>query len=265
MPLKSAVLCDLDGVVWLTHQPIAGSVDAIRRIRDAGHRVLFVTNNSYATADDQARILEEIGIPAMGDVVTASQAAGTLLRAGDRVLTCGGPGVTQAIEQSGATIVGRSDDPKFDMTAPVDAVVVAFHRTFDFAGLTRLSAKIRDGARFIATNDDATYPTQDGVIPGGGSIVAAVAAASGVQPLVAGKPNEPMAAMVRHVLNITDLSNAWMVGDRASTDGEFARTVGCRFAHVQTGVGNTESELSHAAFTGANLAAFADYLIGLND
>ena len=262
MPLKSAVLCDLDGVVWLTHQPIPGSVDAIARIREAGHRVLFVTNNSYATADDQARILEEIGIPALGDVVTASQAAGSLLASGDRVLTCGGPGVTQAIQESGAVIVGRSDDPNFDMATPVDAVVVAFHRTFDFAGLTRLSAKIRDGARFIATNDDATYPTPDGVIPGGGSIVAAVAAASGVQPRVAGKPNEPMAAMVRRVLGISDLSSAWMVGDRASTDGEFARTVGCRFAHVQSGVGNSESELAHAAFAGLDLAEFADYLIG---
>ena len=262
MPLNPSVLCDLDGVVWLMHQPIKGSVDAIERIREAGHRVLFVTNNSYATADDQARILEEIGIPALGDVVTASQAAGTLLRSGDRVLTCGGPGVTQAIEESGAIIVGRSDDSNFDMATPVDAVVVAFHRTFDFAGLTRLSAKIRDGARFIATNDDATYPTPDGVIPGGGSIVAAVAAASGVQPVVAGKPNEPMAAMVRRVLGVTDLSNAWMVGDRASTDGEFARTVGCRFAHVQSGVGNSESELAHAAFTGVNLAAFADFLNG---
>lgn len=262
MPLKPAVLCDLDGVVWLTHQPIPGSVDAIARIREAGHRVLFVTNHSYATAEDQARILEEIGIRALGDVVTASQAAGSLLASGDRVLTCGGPGVTQAIQESGAVIVGRSDDPNFDMATPVDAVVVAFHRTFDFAGLTRLSAKIRDGARFIATNDDATYPTPDGVIPGGGSIVAAVAAASGVQPRVAGKPNEPMAAMVRRVLGISDLSSAWMVGDRASTDGEFARTVGCRFAHVQSGVGNSESELSHAAFAGADLAAFADYLIG---
>lgn len=264
MPLKPAVLCDLDGVVWLTHQPIPGSVDAIARIREAGHRVLFVTNNSYATAEDQARILEEIGIRALGDVVTASQAAGSLLASGDRVLTCGGPGVTRAIQESGALIVGRSDDPNFDMATPVDAVVVAFHRTFDFAGLTRLSAKIRDGARFIATNDDATYPTPDGVIPGGGSIVAAVAAASGVQPRVAGKPNEPMAAMVRRVLGISDLSSAWMVGDRASTDGEFARTIGCKFAHVQSGVGNTESELAHAAFAGLDLAAFADYLIGQN-
>ena len=109
MPLKPAVLCDLDGVVWLTHQPIAGSVDAIRRIREAGHRVLFVTNNSYATADEQASVLEGIGIAAFGSVVTASQSAGKLLRKGDRVLTCGGPGVTQAIEQAGAVIVGRSD------------------------------------------------------------------------------------------------------------------------------------------------------------
>jgi ribonucleotide monophosphatase NagD (HAD superfamily) len=71
-----------------------------------------------------------------------------------------------------------------------------------------------------------------------------------------------MAAMVRRVLDISDLSSAWMVGDRASTDGEFARTVGCRFAHVQSGVGNSENELAHAAFAGVNLAAFADFLIG---
>ena len=71
-----------------------------------------------------------------------------------------------------------------------------------------------------------------------------------------------MAAMVKCVLGVTDLSNAWIVGDRASTDGEFARTVGCRFAHVQSGVGNSEGELAHAAFIGVNLAAFADFLIG---
>ena len=265
MPLKPAVLCDLDGVVWLTHQPIAGSVDAIRRIREAGHRVLFVTNNSYATADEQASVLEGIGIAAIGSVVTASQSAGKLLRKGDRVLTCGGPGVTQAIEQAGAVIVGRSDDPDFDMNTEVDAVVVAFHRTFDFAGLTKLSAKIRGGARFIATNDDATYPTPHGVIPGGGSIVAAVAAASGVHPTIAGKPYAPMATLVKAVLGETDLSNAWMVGDRASTDGEFAKTVNCRFAYVQSGVANASTDLAHAAFTGPDLAAFADFLLGTHE
>jgi len=261
VPLKPAILCDLDGVVWLAHQPIPGSVDAIRRMREADHRVLFVTNNSHASAVDQATVLESIGIPAFGHIVTASQSAGALLRAGERVLTCGGPGVMQAILDAGAILVGRSDDPELPKDVEVDTVVVAFHRTFDFAGLTRLSASIRNGARFIATNDDATYPTPDGVIPGGGSIVAAVATASGVQPVVAGKPYAPMANLVRNVLGVSDLSDAWMVGDRVSTDGTFAQTLGCHFAHVQSGVAHTQEELQNAAFAGNDLAAFADFII----
>ena len=70
------VLCDLDGVVWLSHQPIAGSVEAIARLRAAGHRVLFVTNNSSARVEVQEAALESIGIPAAGDVLTSAQAAG---------------------------------------------------------------------------------------------------------------------------------------------------------------------------------------------
>ncbi len=261
MPLKPAILCDLDGVVWLMHKPISGSVEAIRRIRESGHQVLFVTNNSHASAAEQATVLESIGIPALGHVVTASQSAGALLQPGERVLTCGGPGVMQAIADSGAILAGRSDDPELPIDIEVDTVVVAFHRTFDFAGLTRLSASIRNGARFIATNDDATYPTPHGVIPGGGSIVAAVATASGVQPIVAGKPYAPMANLVRTVLGVSDLSDSWMVGDRVSTDGAFAQTLGCRFAHVQSGVSHTPDELQNVDFEGHDLAAFADFIV----
>jgi 4-nitrophenyl phosphatase len=243
------------------HQPIPGSVDAIFRLRQAGHRVLFVTNNSHSSANEQAAVLESIGIPAVGDVVTASQSAGALLRAGERVLTCGGPGVMQAITDAGAIVVGRSDDPDLPQDIAIDAVVVAFHRTFDFAGLTRLSATIRQGARFIATNDDATYPTPDGVIPGGGAIVAAVAAASGVQPIIAGKPYAAMAELVRSVLGNVDLSSAWMVGDRVSTDGAFAHTLGCHFAHVRSGVAHSADEMLNAEFEGKDLASFADFII----
>jgi 4-nitrophenyl phosphatase len=167
----------------------------------------------------------------------------------------------QAIIDAGAIVVGRSDDPDLPQDIAVDAVVVAFHRTFDFAGLTRLSATIRQGARFIATNDDATYPTPNGVIPGGGAIVAAVATASGVQPIVAGKPYAPMANLVRSVLGDVDVSDAWMVGDRVSTDGAFARTLGCQFAHVRSGVTHSPDEVLNAEFEGKDLASFADFIV----
>jgi 4-nitrophenyl phosphatase len=223
------LLCDLDGVVWLSHQPIPGSVDAIARARAAGHRVLFVTNNSASRLEEVEAALERIGIAAGGDVLTSAQAAARLLQPGERALVCGGPGVVQALEARGVEVVVEAD-------AIVDAVVVGWHRTFDFEGLTRAARAIGRGARLIGTNDDATYPTPDGPIPGGGSILAAVRTASGVEPEIAGKPYEPMAALVRAAVGEEEARMAVMVGDRPSTDGLFARTLGCRFALVWSGV-----------------------------
>src|SRR3954447_4306566 len=91
------VLCDLDGVVWLSHQAIEGSVEAIARLRAAGHRVLFVTNNSASRIAEQEAALAAIGITATGDVLSSANAAGLLVTAGERVMVCGGPGIVEAI------------------------------------------------------------------------------------------------------------------------------------------------------------------------
>ena len=275
MPSAAPILCDLDGVVWLMHQPIAGSVNAIQLLKNAGHRVLFVTNNSYSVISDQENALAKIGIDAHNDVVTSSQAAGALLRKGERVLLGGGPGAVEAVENAGAVLAGRSDDQTdSEVDQEVDTVMVGFHPSFDYRGLTRLSQAVRNGARLIATNDDATYPTPRGLIPGGGSILASVVAASGVEPIIAGKPHQPMADLVRQVLGVTDLSDAWMVGDRPSTDGLFAQTVGCKFAQVLTGisslkdvsddVGNNASDQANGnRQVFADLETFAKMIVGL--
>ena len=275
MPSAAPILCDLDGVVWLMHQPIAGSVNAIQLLKNAGHRVLFVTNNSYSVISDQENALAKIGIDAHNDVVTSSQAAGALLRKGERVLLGGGPGTVEAVKNAGAVLAGRSDDQTdSEIDQEVDTVMVGFHPSFDYRGLTRLSQAVRNGARLIATNDDATYPTPRGLIPGGGSILASVVAASGVQPIIAGKPHQPMADLVRQVLGVTDLSDAWMVGDRPSTDGLFAQTVGCKFAQVLTGisslkdvsddVGNNASDQANGnRQVFADLETFAKMIVGL--
>jgi 4-nitrophenyl phosphatase len=261
------------------HQPIAGSVHAIESLREAGHRVLFVTNNSYSVVSDQENALAKIGIDARNDVITSSQAAGSLLRKGERVLLGGGPGAVEAIRNAGAILTGRSDDHlnvesgnaemRSKTDQEFDVVMVGYHPTFDYRGLTRLSHAVRGGARLIATNDDATYPTPHGLIPGGGSILAAVVAASGVEPIVAGKPYEPIADLVRRVLGITDLSDAWMVGDRPSTDGLFAQTVGCKFAQVLTGISSADKSSDTALnlpienlHVYADLAAFAKMIVG---
>lgn len=216
-------LLDLDGVVWLGERPIDGAAGAVARLRAAGERVIFATNNSWARVADQEAKLEGMGIAAAGDVVTSAMAAGMLVEPGDRVLVCGGPGVEEAVARRGGDPVREGD---------ADAVIVGFHRDFDYERLRLATTAVLHGARLIATNDDATYPTPGGPIPGGGALAAAVAYASGATATVAGKPHRPMADLVREIAG----GEGTVVGDRPETDGAFAAELGYRFALVLTGV-----------------------------
>lgn len=219
-----AWLCDLDGVVWLAGHPLPGAPEAVATLRAAGERVLFVTNNSSARVADQEAALAAIGIPATGDVLTSAQAAARLLAPGSTALVVAGPGVEEALRQRGVRVVVDGD---------ADAVVVGFTREFDYERLCRAQRAVLRGARLVGTNDDPTYPTPDGPIPGGGSLLAAVVTASGAEPVVAGKPFPPMADLARSLVGDGPHT---VVGDRPSTDGRFARELGARFALVLTGV-----------------------------
>lgn len=209
--------------MWRGDEPIVGSAEAVGRLRAAGQTVVFVTNNSSVPVAEVEAKLARHGVRADGDVLTSAMAAGTLVSAGERVLVCGGPGVVEALGSVGAVVVE---------SGPVDAVVVGFTREFDFDLLARSSAAVRGGARLIGTNDDTTYPVPGGLLPGGGAILAAVVAASGAVPIVAGKPHRPMADLVRARVGV----DGWMVGDRPDTDGALAAALGWRFGLVLSGV-----------------------------
>lgn len=234
------VLCDLDGVVWLAHEPLPGAVDAIAAIRSSGRRVVFVTNNSAARVADHEAALERIGVPAHGDVVSSSMAAATLVDPGERILVTGGPGVAEAVELAGAIVVSNTGDESV-LAAGIDAVVVGLHRDFDYRRLAVASAALHGGARLIGTNDDATYPTPRGAEPGGGAILAAVAVAGERTPVIAGKPHPPMAAAIARTLVASGPAalvpaTMLMVGDRPETDGLMASTLRCPFVLVRSGV-----------------------------
>ena len=225
---RPVVVCDLDGVIWRGEEPVTGAADGVRILRDAGLRVGFVSNNSSQPVGEVVAKLDGAGVPATDDdVVTSATAAAALLASsldsGARVLACAGPGVVEALTQVGLTVVDRE---------PADAVVVGLHRGFDFDELARSSAAIRNGARFVSTNLDATYPVADGMNPGSGAITASVATASGRQPEVAGKPEPPMVQLVRDRLGSAGI----VVGDRPSSDGVFAEALGWPFALVLSGV-----------------------------
>jgi glycerol-1-phosphatase len=222
---------DLDGVIWLTGEPIAGAADAIDRLRRAGEHVLFATNNSALTVAELVRRLERVGIAAEPDeIVSSADAAAGLVEPGDTVLPIADPGVVEALEARGATVVD---------CGPADAVVVGWTRRFDFDGLTAATRAVYGGARLIGTNDDPTHPTPDGLIPGGGALLAAVATASGRQPEVAGKPYQPMADLIAgrvHRIAGSGGRIAAVVGDRPATDGRLAERLGAPFALVLSGV-----------------------------
>lgn len=261
------VVCDLDGVIWLADQVIAGAAPAIARLRAGGHRVLFVTNNSFSPVGEVEAKLNALGIPAAGDVITSAMASASLVAAGEHVLLLGGPGANDELTRAGAEVVraealvgagelGGPPLPAFDV------VVVGFHRTFDYDALRLATLAVRAGARLIGTNDDATYPTPTGPIPGGGSILASVRTGAGVEPVVAGKPYAAMVNLVLSVLG-SDGVDLWAVGDRLDTDGRFAAALGAPFVLVLTGVTRPGDSLPDPApaLVVADLAAFASHLV----
>jgi len=253
----TVVVLDLDGVVWRGDEPIPGSPEAVQALRDGGARIAFLTNNSSSRVGDYLDKFARMGIAATAEeVLTSAQAAAELLAGslapGASVLACAGPGVVEALELAGFRVVDRG---------PVDAVVVGFHRDFDFDRLDRAATAVRDGARFVATNADPTYPGAGHVLPGAGAIVAFIATASGRPPEVAGKPQTATVAMVRRRLG----QHGVMVGDRPSTDGAMAAALGWPFALVLSGIGGHDPAepvpTPPPALVGDDLAALVPQLL----
>lgn len=223
---------DLDGVIWSGTEPIPGSSRAVAELRAAGRDVVFVTNNSFATIAQQEQKLASFDIDATDAVITSAQAAASLVQSGERALVLGGPGVLEALGARDVELVDHEVLGDFIPVATVDVVVVGLDWHLDYHRLSAAVQAILAGARFIATNTDATYPSERGLLPGAGAIVAAVAAATGQAPTVAGKPERAVAQLVRARFGDQGI----MVGDRPETDGAFAAALGYDFGLVLSGV-----------------------------
>jgi 4-nitrophenyl phosphatase len=220
---------DLDGVVWLSGRPIPGAPEAVARLREQGHRLVFLTNNAGPTRAEFAQRLADAGVAAEpAELATSAQAAASLLEPGSTALVLGGAGLLEALGERGVEVVKPGAHP--------DAVVVGRTLKLDYDELAIVNTAIRAGVRFVATNADPTFPTPDGLVPGAGALVAYLTTASGRTPEVAGKPHPASAALVQARYGTPDV----MVGDQPATDGEFAELTGARFALVLSGVTHRE-------------------------
>jgi len=233
-PLDTAydvALLDLDGVVYLGGTAIPGAAQALRKAESAGMRLAYVTNNAFRTPAAVAALLTSFGAPATApDVVTSAQAAARLLAerlpAGAPVLVIGGTGLRMAVRERGLRPVSTvADRPQ--------AVVQGYSPDVGYSVLAEGGLAVAAGALFVATNGDLTLPSRRGRQPGNGSLVQVIATATGVQPLVAGKPEPPLH---RESVLRTGAKHPLVVGDRLDTDIEGARRVGADSMLVLTGV-----------------------------
>jgi len=226
---------DLDGVVYIDHMGVPGAGETLTFLDRAGHQVLFATNNSSRAVDAVVEnIRERTGFEARPEaVITSGLAAADLLRGGAEVcLVLGSRGLERTLEDAGIALTA-------DHTAAT-TLVVGLDRGLSYDRLAGAVLAVRRGARFVATNDDATYPMPDGLYPGCGAIVAAVERATGATPIVCGKPHTPMRTLIERKIEHADV---WMVGDRPGTDLALAASAGWGKILVLTGVAGLDDEL----------------------
>jgi glycerol-1-phosphatase len=234
-------LLDLDGVVYIGADAVPGAADALASARSSGLRLVFVTNNASRPAAAVAEHLTRLGVEVgADDVMTSAQAAASLLAQrfapGSAVLVVGGEGLRSALTAEGLVPVGSVDD------GPV-AVVQGFSPEVGWPMLAEGSRAVRAGLPWLATNRDPTFPTKYGPAPGNGTLVAAVATATGVEPEVAGKP-QPV--LFQQAARRYGSSRPLVVGDRLDTDLEGARAARMDGLLVLTGVSGAADALTAA-------------------
>jgi len=241
------ILCDLDGVIYRGGQAVPGVPDALERLSAASRSLFFITNNSTRTPEATAEKISLLtGVEISGSqVLTSGMAAMTLLEQGDGpVLVVGEDGLRSEVSSAGFDM---TDDP-----ALAGAVVVGLLRSLSYDIIRDAMLAVRNGARFIATNDDSTFPTEHGLVPGCGAIVAAIAVSADATPEVAGKPNTAMRDLIRSRVD----GEVWVIGDRLDTDIAMAiAEPGWRSVLVLTGI---TSRIEADAASGVDLVA-ADF------
>ena len=248
--LFDALLADLDGVVYAGPHAIPGAVESLKQLSGLGVGLGYVTNNASRSPAQVAAHLRELGAPAEDhQVVSSSQAAADLLASllapGSRVLITGSPALAAEIELVGLVpVYGQDEDPV--------AVVQGFNPEIGWKDLAEATYVVNAGALWVATNTDMSIPQARGIAPGNGTLVQAVAAATGQTPRVAGKPEAPLFHSAAKRLGA---ERPLVVGDRLDTDILGGNNAGFATVAVLTGVDTRQTILA------ARAAERPDYII----
>ncbi|MFD3257482.1 TIGR01457 family HAD-type hydrolase [Paenibacillus lentus] len=230
----SAYLIDLDGTMYHGNRMMPGADELINAMKYNHIPYLFVTNNSSRTPEDVAEHLRQMGIPAQAeDVCTSAVAAAEYIadvQPGARVAPIGEYGLLEALKLAGVTI---------DTVQP-EYVVQGIDRSFSYEKLAQAARWIADGAQYILTNPDLLLPGQEGLMPGAGTISAAIVAASGAEPVIIGKPSKILMKHAMDRLGVRPDETA-VIGDNMFTDISAGVHAGCGTILALTGVTNRDN------------------------
>ncbi len=232
---------DLDGVIWRGDSAIPGAAECVAALQKRGCRAMFASNNSTRTPQYFADKLGKLNIQATPtDIVTSTTVTVSYLRArfpdGGRIFIVGEAGLRAQLESAGFEVTQRN----IGELEKVIAVVAGLAREFCYADLARAQTYILGGALFVATNRDATFPVENGVLPGAGAVISALETASCQTPATMGKPEPTMLLQIIKEAGLQP-SEVVMVGDRLDTDIACAHRAGIASVWVATGVVNWET------------------------
>lgn len=252
------VIADMDGVLWRGDMPLPGASEFFQYLHERHIPYVFATNNSSRAVAYYVEKLSNLKIPVLsGQVVTSANATAAYLfhhyTAQAKIFVVGETGLKTTLQAYGFTLVNGGMQPDF--------VVSGIDRYFNYQKLRQAADYIRNGAVYIATNSDKTLPVPDGLIPGAGSIQAAIEAASGQSAVIIGKPESPMFEIALQQLG-TSPEETLMIGDRLETDIVGAGRLGIQTALMLSGV-STEVTDIHPDGIYEHLAALLNNWRGL--
>ena len=233
-----ALILDMDGVIWKADTPIGDLPSIFERVRQRGLKFVFATNNSTRTSEQYVETLKGLGVDAEPwQVVTSSQgvahAVALQFPPGTKVFMIGEDGIRRALEERRFEILSVEEAQQ------AKAVVMGIDREITFEKVVEATLLVRSGIPFFATNTDRTFITPRGEIPGSGAWISVVTTATGVEPIIAGKPFPFLMDLSLQKLGTTR-EETLVVGDRLETDIAAGQAVGCPTALVLSGVSTRE-------------------------
>jgi 4-nitrophenyl phosphatase len=225
-------IIDMDGVLWRGRDILPGVQDFFRYMESHHLSYVLATNNATATPEQFAQRLSQASVDVSIDhILTSALATASYIKHNypelTRVLAIGDTGLRTALTEAGMELVDQADQAQ--------AVVVGMDMSVNWDQLAEATLAIRDGARFIGTNPDPSFPNERGQVPGNGAILAALEAASNQQPLVIGKPETHLYEAALDIMGVP-AENTLVIGDRLETDIQGGINLGAATALLLTGV-----------------------------